>query len=338
MIPKICIKSTESALRKTRSSPDPRTCPPQGEVCDNHYNVPPDVHTMEEQRNSLKDLLVGIVVGIASMLPGISGATMMVVFGLYERLIRDLAKLRVYLVRDFRFIAIIVVGFAIGTVVCAKILNQALEDYPVEAMMLFLGLIGGQLPVLWRTVRSDAIKEDRPLFDAKSNIAFGAGLAVMIAMVLFDIFCRHEDAVINHDAYGFIIMILIGAVVAVSAILPGLSHSTLLLVLGLMTAFTKAISDFDFVFIAALAIGVFAGVFGFARVIEKALERHHLHTMLLIVGLTVGSLLVIGWNVVDSYDGIVDAVAGIVCLFIGLELSILSTKFENSTMAETLNE
>ncbi len=293
---------------------------------------------MEEQRNSLKDLLVGIIVGIASMLPGISGATMMVVFGLYERLIRDLAKLRVYLIKDFKFIAIIIVGFAIGTIICAKLLNQALEDYPVEALMLFLGLIGGQLPILWKTVRSDAIKENRPLFDAKSNIAFGIGLIIMIAMVLFDIFCHHEEAVIDHDVSGFIIMIIIGAVVAVSAILPGLSHSTLLLVLGLMTAFTKAISDFDFVFLVALAIGVFAGVFGFARVIEKALEEHHLHTMLLIVGLTIGSLLVIGWNVVDSYDGIIDAVAGVICLFIGLGLSILSMKFENSTMSKTLNE
>ncbi len=293
---------------------------------------------MEEQRNSLKDLLVGIIVGIASMLPGISGATMMVVFGLYERLIRDLAKLRVYLIKDFKFIAIIIVGFAIGTIICAKLLNQALEDYPVEALMLFLGLIGGQLPILWKTVRSDAIKENRPLFDTKSNIAFGVGLIIMIAMVLFDIFCHHEEAVIDHDASGFIVMIIIGAVVAVSAILPGLSHSTLLLVLGLMTAFTKAISDFDFVFLIALAIGVFAGVFGFARVIEKALEKHHLHTMLLIVGLTIGSLLVIGWNVVDSYDGIIDAVAGFICLFIGLGLSILSMKFENSTMSKTLNE
>ncbi len=293
---------------------------------------------MEEQRNSLKDLLVGIIVGIASMLPGISGATMMVVFGLYERLIRDLAKLRVYLIKDFKFIAIIIVGFAIGTIICAKLLNQALEDYPVEALMLFLGLIGGQLPILWKTVRSDAIKENRPLFDTKSNIAFGVGLIIMIAMVLFDIFCHHEEAVIDHDASGFIVMIIIGAVVAVSAILPGLSHSTLLLVLGLMTAFTKAISDFDFVFLIALAIGVFAGVFGFAHVIEKALEKHHLHTMLLIVGLTIGSLLVIGWNVVDSYDGIIDAVAGVICLFIGLGLSILSMKFENSTMSKTLNE
>ena len=293
---------------------------------------------MEEQRNSLKDLVVGIIVGIASMLPGISGATMMVVFGLYERLIRDLAKLKVYLIKDFRFIAIIIIGFAIGTVVCAKLLNQALEDYPVEALMLFLGLIGGQLPILWRTVRSDAVEEERSLTDSRCMLVFGIGLIIMIIMVVFDIFYHTEDIVINHDATGFIIMIIVGAVVAVSAILPGLSHSTLLLVLGLMTAFTKAISDFDFVFIAALAIGLLAGVFGFASVIDNALEKHHLLTMLLIVGLTVGSLLVIGWNVIDSYNGIIDAVAGVVCLIVGLALSLLSMKFEDRTANEALKE
>ncbi len=297
-----------------------------------------NAHNMEEQRNGLKDLVVGIIVGIASMLPGISGATMMVVFGLYERLIRDLAKLKVYLIKDFRFIAIIIIGFAIGTVVCAKLLNQALEDYPVEALMLFLGLIGGQLPILWRTVRSDAVKEERSLTDSRCMLVFGIGLIIMIIMVIFDICYHTEDIVIDHDATGFIIMIVVGAVVAVSAILPGLSHSTLLLVLGLMTAFTKAISDFDFVFIAALAIGLLAGVFGFASVIDNALEKHHLLTMLLIVGLTVGSLLVIGWNVIDSYNGIIDAVAGVVCLIVGLTLSLLSMKFEDRTANEALKE
>ncbi len=305
---------------------------------DNHYMSITNAHNMEEQRNSLKDLVVGIIVGIASMLPGISGATMMVVFGLYERLIRDLAKLKVYLIKDFRFIAIIIIGFAIGTVVCAKLLNQALEDYPVEALMLFLGLIGGQLPILWRTVRSDAVKEDRSLTESRCMLVFGIGLLIMIIMIIFDIFSNTQDIVIEHDAAGFIIMIVIGAVVAVSAILPGLSHSTLLLVLGLMAAFTKAISDFDFMFIAALAIGVLAGVFGFARVINNALERHHLLTMLLIVGLTIGSLLVIGWNVIDSYNGIVDAVAGVVCLVVGLALSLLSMRLEDKTTTEALKE
>lgn len=292
---------------------------------------------MEAQRNSLKDLVVGIIVGIASMLPGISGATMMVVFGLYERLIRDLAKLREYILKDFRFIFVIVVGFAIGTVICAKILNQALEEYPLEALMLFLGLIAGQLPILWRTVRSDAVKEECSLCDRKSALAFGVGFFIMIVMVVFDIFYHPSDLVIKHDAHGFILMVIVGAVVAVSAILPGLSHSTLLLVLGLMAAFTKAISDFDMIFIAALAIGLLAGVFGFASVIDNALEKHHLHTMLLIVGLTVGSLLVIGWNVIDSYDGVMHAVAGVVCLFVGLGLSILSMRFEDRTMTDTLN-
>ena len=311
---------------------------PDNTLRDNHYMNIINAHNMEKQRNGLKDLVVGIIVGIASMLPGISGATMMVVFGLYERLIRDLAKLKVYLIKDFRFIAILIIGFAIGTVICAKLLNQALEDYPVEALMLFLGLIGGQLPVLWRTVRSDAVKEDRSLTDSRCMLVFGIGLIIMILMVIFDIFSDTQDIVIDHTATGFIIMIIVGAVVAVSAILPGLSHSTLLLVLGLMTAFTKAISDFDFVFIAALAIGLLAGVFSFAGIINNALEKHHLLTMLLIVGLTIGSLLVIGWNVIDSYNGIIDAVAGAICLIIGLGLSLLSTKFEDSTAAEASKE
>ena len=87
------------------------------------------------------------------------------------------------------------------------------------------------------------------------------------------------EANVEHNAMGFIIMIGVGVIFAISAILPGLSHSTVLLVLGLMSTFTAAISDLDFFLLVPILLGLLAGALGFSKVIHKALEDHHLVTI-----------------------------------------------------------
>ncbi|MBR5999363.1 MAG: DUF368 domain-containing protein, partial [Candidatus Methanomethylophilaceae archaeon] len=76
---------------------------------------------------SVRDIIVGTVIGITAMLPGISGATMAVAFGIYERLIRDLADLRTYLVKDLKFIILLAVGLVLGTFLAAKVLEDVLD-------------------------------------------------------------------------------------------------------------------------------------------------------------------------------------------------------------------
>ncbi|AMH94162.1 transmembrane protein [methanogenic archaeon ISO4-H5] len=201
---------------------------------------------MTSAYTAVKNFITFIIIGIGSMLPGLSGATLAVVFGVYERLIRDLAKLRVYLIKDIKFIIVVLLGFALGTLICAKVLNHALDDYPVECLMFFIGLIIGQIPLLVRTANQDAKTSRKGLFGKDCCIAFAVGLAVTLLMIVLDAVGQTGDVTIEHNATGFIIMIGVGVIFAISAILPGLSHSTVLLVLGLMSTFTAAISDLDF--------------------------------------------------------------------------------------------
>ena len=141
---------------------------------------------MKSAYTAVKNFITFIIIGIGSMLPGLSGATLAVVFGVYERLIRDLAKLRKYLIEDIKFIVLVILGFAIGTLICAKVLNHALEDYPVECLMFFIGLIIGQIPLLARTVNQDAKTERKGLYGSDCIIAFAVGLAITLFMIVLD--------------------------------------------------------------------------------------------------------------------------------------------------------
>jgi len=242
---------------------------------------------MESRTAVFKEVFVGAIVGIASMLPGISGATMCVVFGIYERIIRDLAHLREWIIKDISFIFFLFVGLAVGTVLAAKVLDGLMASYPVFCLLLFVGLIVGQLPMLMNEVRTP---ENDPV--TSSNLAaFAVGLAVMAAMIAVDLLgFGGGDREFSQDLLGICVMFLIGIVIAVSMLLPGLSHSTILVVLGLFSAFTSAVSNLNFGLLIPMGLGAVAAVLMFSKILHRALDEHHRSTMFLVIGLTIGSI------------------------------------------------
>lgn len=282
---------------------------------------------MKSLFSDIRNFFVFAIIGITSMLPGISGATMAVVFGVYERLIRDVAMLREYLKKDFVFILVAAVGIVAGTLVCAKILDHALENYPVECLMFFLGLIIGQLPMLWMSVKNDLAESKMEKLDPRCLLMFAIGAAITVSMIVLDAMGQVGEANVEHNAAGFVIMIVVGMIVAVSALLPGLSHSTILLVLGLMSTFTAVLSELDAYLLLPLALGTVVAVLLFSKIIHRALEDHHLLTMQFILGLTVGSVAVIGWYVVKSFT-VTDFLIGLGLFAAGLILSIVSIRAE----------
>ena len=155
-------------------------------------------------------------------------------------------------------------------------------------------------------------------------------MCVMIAISTI----QGSDVVVDHDAIGIVLMVLVGMAVAVSALLPGLSHSTLLLACGLMTAFLDAVSNLDFFLLAPLALGAVAAVLVFSKIIHRALEDHHLTTLLFILGLTTGSILVIGYNAACLVGSVADVAGGIIAAAIGFAASLACARFDKSVPDE----
>lgn len=273
---------------------------------------------MESRAKAVKEVIVGTLVGIAAMLPGISGAVICVCFGIYERLVRDIAKLRYWLRADFWFILYLAIGVLIGTLVSAKILSGAMEAYPTESLFLFVGLIAGQIPAVYYMTGP---KENGKPTNV-NIIVFVIGLIIMASMLAVDLMGNSRDVEIGHSLTDMLIMFAVGLVVAVSALVPGISHSTVLIVFGLFTAFTNAISDLDFALLLPLVAGVVVGALLFSKVVHYALEKHHRTTSFLILGLTVGSLFTLCISSAMDVDGAVHAVGGAVTFVIGVFVSI----------------
>jgi len=273
---------------------------------------------MDPHIRQVKQFLIGILVGIASMLPGISGAVIAVCFGVYERMVRDVAEVRTRLRSDFWFIAIIAFGLLVGVIISARFLTDLMDAYRVEALFLFVGLIAGQVPTVYYMTKP---KENGPL--TKLNwAALICGLLIMGGMALVSLYSGGGDYPLTHDTASVIIMFLVGIICAVSAIAPGISHSTVLVAIGMLAPFYAAIAHADLILILPMLAGFIVGALGFAKVMNICFQKHKRSTTFATLGLTLGSLATIVTTTCWSITSIGEALGGIITCVIGVAVSL----------------
>lgn len=274
----------------------------------------------------LKDMLVGTLVGIVSMLPGASGATIAVIFGIYERLISDLAEIRDRLLKDLRFIIPVGIGIVFGLFVCAFGLKTLMDQWEVPMMFFFAALILAQVP----DVRS--LGDDGRPMTSFNWAALAAGFVVMLVFLWISLSGNGVDRTVD----GFAVWLLVGIILAVSKLAPGVSGSTILLALGLFTPFMDAMTEFDMSALIPGGIGLLIGVLVFARVVDYFIRNHRKSTYMVILGLTVGSIVTVSIEAAAELDGttmIVQSIVGIVAgLVLGVGLSRISKRYAAETI------
>lgn len=275
---------------------------------------------------AVKDLLVGTLVGIVSMLPGASGATIAVIFGIYERLISDLADIRERLLHDLRFIIPIGIGIVIGLFVCAFGLDALMNEWEVPMMFFFATLIAAQVPDV------KALGEDGNPMTAYNWIALVIGFAVMVVFLGISLSGNGVD----RDVDGFLVWLFVGMILAVSKLAPGVSGSTILLALGLFTPFMDAMTNFDMSALIPGGIGLLIGVLAFSKVVDHFIRNNRKSTYMVILGLTVGSIITVTLEALTKLDGTDEIVQSVVFIVIGLVLGVGLSRISKKYAEETI--
>ena len=267
-------------------------------------------------RQAIKLLLVGFLIGIAFALPGVSGAVIAVVFGIYGRLVANLSDLKTGLKKDFWFIMFLGAGLAAGFVMFAVIFTDAVEAHEDIIMLLFLGLIIGQLPELCKIAKGD--EPVRPKYVMYAIIG-------VIAMILLLLATGGEvgDVTLDHTTMGIVLTFCAGAILAVSGIVPGISGTSILIAIGLFTPTMGIVSDFDFLLALPLLAGAFIGMVFIAKIMNNLLSTRYYETYYVVLGLTAGSVILI----LPQIDTSVNILFGIIAFVVGLAVSIAFTLF-----------
>lgn len=227
--------------------------------------------------------------GAANVVPGVSGGTIALVTGIYERLIHalkscDIAAIRLLLGRQFRefwrhvdgtFLAVLMAGVAVSVLSLARLFTYLLDNHEVPTMAFFFGLILLSVWFVGATVRRWSVASVMALL-------IGAAIAIGIALLA----PASEN---NSSVYLFIC----GIAAICSMILPGLSGSFVMIMMGNYALVLGAVAEFNFGVLIPLALGCAVGLIGFAQLLSWILKRYHDQTIALMTGFVLGSLVVI---------------------------------------------
>ena len=230
----------------------------------------------------IKNFLKGLAVGIATLVPGVSGGTMAIIFGIYDDLIHSIGCFFEDWKKHTILLLQIGLGGLIGIALFSKLLGKALNDYPFVMSFFFMGVICGGLPVLYK---KSTIGEKN-----KKDLVFL--LIGFVIVLLMSAEPSTTTALATSQGYLSVIFLLIaGVILAVALILPGISGSFMLLTLGLYNVTLNAINNMNIPFLIPLGIGVLIGTLVTTRAIEKLLQKYPGKTYMLILGFVIGSLL-----------------------------------------------
>ena len=260
-------------------------------------------------------ILQGSLIGLGAVLPGISGGVLAVIFGVYQPIMEVLSDPLHAVKKHMRLLMPIGIGVVIGFLGIAKVLAFLLERYPDPSVCLFVGLIAGMIPSLYR----EAGEQGR---NKNSFIAMIAAFVFILAL-LVTLKVIQVNIVPNFAWYLFC-----GFCLALSVIAPGMSFSTLLMPLGLYTPFIDGIGNVDFGVLIPGGVGALLTVILFSRAVASLMSSHYSVMFHGIIGIVVAATLVI--VPFASFASAGAAIVNIACLIVGVVCALVLDKFNSS--------
>ena len=233
----------------------------------------------------LSRIFKGLVVGVANIIPGVSGGTMAVVMGIYDKLISAVSDLRKDFKNSVLYLFPIGLGAVLGIVLFSHLIKFLLGSYPMPTNFFFLGLILGSIPMIYR-------RASKERFHKSSILPFVVCFAIMMLMTFLQNVSDEGSALITSlTLVTAIRLFLSGAVAAACMIMPGISGSMVLVLLGVYTSVLTAISALNLPILIPVVLGVLVGIFGGAKLINHCMKRYEQQTYFAILGLIAGSIL-----------------------------------------------
>lgn len=236
--------------------------------------------------------------GSADIVPGVSGGTVALVLGIYERLIGEirhgatalrrlaggdprsaLASLRQI---DWIWLGSLLVGILSAIAVLSAVIERLLTEQPVRTAAVFTGLVAGSVIVAWRLIRQRT--------SAHAVVAVAVGVALFVLLGLrSDTHATGPETVTQ----SWWVFTAAGALAICAMILPGISGSFILVMIGMYTEVLGAVNDRNLVLIAATGVGCVIGLAAFSTLLDWMLKEHHDMVIAAMVGLMVGSMRVL---------------------------------------------
>ena len=272
----------------------------------------------------LKEILKGVFIGVANIIPGLSGGTIALSMGIYEKILGAVNNIWKDFKGSFKTLLPYGIGLVLGIVCFTFIIEFCLTNFQIPTLFAFVGLILGGLPAIYGRVKGEKFKSTHLIT-----------LAIMAAIIIIPtiLTAGAADAIktVEFSILSVLIFVALGVISAGTMIIPGVSGSMMLMMLGYyetiistISAFIKSALALDFASaliacqsLVPFGIGVILGVVVIAKIVEKLLKRYPNATMWGIIGLVVTSPFAILYGVSFAGCTAITVIASIITFVIG---------------------
>lgn len=261
----------------------------------------------------MKNLLKGFIIGIGKIIPGLSGALLAILMGVYEKSIYYINNFKDNKKESIKYLLPLGIGVVVAIIFFSKIINTLLDRYYILTMMLFSGLIIGTIPAIYKEVK----KTDYYLS--------------FISLIIFSslsIFSIKNNYVIEGNFKDYLIFLISGLIEAIGTIVPGVSSTSLLTYIGTYKIIISSIGNFRNARVTIpFVLGIIIGLLFIIRIIGKLLEEKKSKVYAFVLGMIISTTeIMIIRPIIKSHTSICELLLGLILLILGTIITIL---FEN---------
>lgn len=258
---------------------------------------------------SLSNFFKGIFIGAGAILPGISSGVICIVLGLYEKLLNSVLGFFKNIKENSKFLFPIITGVIVGAILFSSILAYFFNVIPVETKSLFIGLLLGSLYFL---AKSNIGTFSYSKKDLSKYISFLLCFIIGISLIYLENIITFSSEYTRNE-FSSLFLILSGFFMSIGIVVPGVSNTVILMILGVYSTYLSAVSIVNMNVLFPMFIGIFIGSIIFMKLIKLLLYKFHSHTMFGIIGFSLGSVFIL----YPGYSFNLESVISIVILVLG---------------------
>ena len=265
--------------------------------------------------NEFLNVVKGIFIGAGAIIPGVSSGVLCVIFGIYEKLLDAVLNFFKDIKKNIKFLFPIALGVGIGVLLFSNILNYVLYEFPIQTKSIFIGLILGTIPSLIKEVNT------KEKFKPQNVIYLLIALIIGITTVILENIITLIDVENINNAY----LILCGAIMSIGIIVPGVSSTIILMLLGVYSIYLQSIANIYLPVLIPIGIGLVLGSIVVMKLTKKLLENYYAKTFYTIIGFTIGSIFVL----LPQRMTFVEMILSILCILLGVYISHIPDAIKN---------
>lgn len=243
-------------------------------------------------------VIKGFIMGIANIIPGVSGGTLALILGIYEEFIGAISHLFSNLKKNICFLIPIAIGMVLAILSLSHVIDYSYKHFPIPTCLFFVGLVLGGIPMLLNKVKGK--KETKKI---SSYIIFLLTFALVIVMACSDLIFGEGLKVSfnNMNLISYILLFLVGVVAAATMVIPGVSGSLVLMLLGYYYPVIAVIKEFtkfknlgeNIIILGTFGIGILVGIVLISKLIEFLFKKYEVKTYFGVLGFIVASVIAI---------------------------------------------